>query len=496
METEYQDVVIIGAGLSGIGAACHLLKKCRNKTYAILEGREAMGGTWDLFKYPGLRSDSDMYTLGYNFKPWTDPQAIADGPAILKYINDTAKQFKVDQHIRYSHKVIKIEWCGEKALWTIHLNINGQEKTMTCRFLMSCTGYYNYENGYTPDFNGKDQFKGEFIHPQKWPEDLDYTDKKIVVIGSGATAVTLIPELAKKAKAVTMLQRSPTYVTTLPKVDRLLVLLRKLLPDNWVYRLARTRNIAFTIGFYNYCRSFPKSARRLMTKMVKKELPETFNMNHFTPKYAPWDERVCVVPDSDLFTALKKGKAEIVTDEIEALTANGIQLKSGNVLDADIIVSATGLEMQLVGGIEIIVDGKSYDLSEKMIYRGVLLQDLPNFGVVTGYTNASWTLKADLVSEFMCRLINKMDASNTQCVVPEDKESMEHISFMDMSSGYIQRAQDIVPKKGKKVPWCLYQNYIKDMFTLRFSSLNNGVLIFKKAKNPAATQAEEIRKAS
>jgi cation diffusion facilitator CzcD-associated flavoprotein CzcO len=480
MATEYQDVIIIGAGLSGIGAACHLLKKCPNKSYAILESREAMGGTWDLFKYPGIRSDSDMYTLGYSFKPWTDPQAIADAPAILKYIKNTAEEFKVDQHIYYNHKATKIEWCSEKALWTVFLNVNGQQKIMTCSFLMSCTGYYNYEHGFTPDFKGKENYQGQFIHPQLWPEGLDYKDKQVVVIGSGATAVTLIPELAKHAKMTTMLQRSPTYVTTLPKEDRFLVLLRKVLPDNWVYRFARTRNIGITIAFYNYCRAFPNSARRFLTRMAKKELPESFNMEHFKPKYAPWDERVCVVPDSDLFKVLSDGTAKIVTDEIDSFTETGIKLKSGSTLSADIVVSATGLNIQILGGIDVSVDGKPYDFSEKMIYRGVLFQDLPNLGMVFGYTNASWTLKADLVSEFMCRMINEMDASGTQFVVPEDHESMNHIPFMEMSSGYIQRALAKVPKQGEKLPWRLYQNYIKDMLTLRFGKLRDGVLIFKK----------------
>jgi monooxygenase len=491
MNAEYQDVIIIGAGLSGIGAACHLTKKCPNKSYAILEGRSSMGGTWDLFKYPGIRSDSDMYTLGYNFKPWTDPQSIADGPSILKYIKKTAEQFNVSSHIRYDHKATKIEWDSKAALWTIHIMENGESKIMTCNFLMTCTGYYNYEHGYTPEFKGRDSYKGQFIHPQHWPENLDYENKKVVVIGSGATAVTLVPELAKKAKLVTMLQRSPTYVTTLPKEDLFLVWMRKIMPDNWVYRFARTRNIGITIAFYNFCRAFPNAARSFMTKMVKKELPESFDMKHFTPKYAPWDERVCVVPDSDMFSVISDGKADIVTDGIDSLTENGIKLSSGESLDADIIVSATGLDIQIMGGIEVRVDGEEYDFSKKMIYRGILFQDLPNLGMIFGYTNASWTLKADLVSEYMCRMINHMDATGTQYAVPEDHESISRIPFMDMSSGYIQRALSKVPQQGEKLPWRLYQNYMKDMMMLRFGKLNDGILSFKSKSEEAAVDATE-----
>jgi len=490
MDAEYQDVIIIGAGLSGIGAACHLSKKCPNKSFAILEGRAALGGTWDLFKYPGIRSDSDMYTLGYNFKPWTDPQAIADGPAILKYINNTAKEFQVDSHIRYHHKATKISWDSATARWTVQLTANGEEKTMHCNYLITCTGYYNYEAGYTPDFPNKNVFKGQFIHPQNWPEDLNYENKKVVVIGSGATAVTLVPELAKQTSLVTMLQRSPTYVTTLPKEDTLLVWMRKFLPDNWVYRFARTRNIGFTIGFYNFCRAFPNAARGFMTKMVKKELPETFDMKHFTPKYAPWDERVCVVPDSDMFKVISDGKAQVITDQIERFTETGIQLKSGDHLDADIIISATGLDIQLMGGIDVSVDSQHYDFSDKMIYRGILFQDLPNLGMIFGYTNASWTLKADLVSEYMCRIINHLDESQTQYAVPEDHESINRIPFMDMSSGYIQRALHKVPQQGEKLPWRLYQNYVKDMMMLRFGKLDDGVLRFKKANKQGGLEGQ------
>lgn len=480
MSIEYKDVVIIGAGLSGIGAACHLRKNCPNKSFAILEGRTQMGGTWDLFKYPGIRSDSDMYTLGYNFKPWTDPQAIADGPAILKYIKNTAEEFDLTNLIRYQYKVTHIHWDSNTARWTVSIETNGQNKQIRCNFLITCTGYYNYQAGYTPEFPGREHFQGSFIHPQHWPEHLKYQDKKIVVIGSGATAVTLVPELAKQAQSVTMLQRSPSYLTTLPREDQLLNMMRKYLPDNWVYRFARTRNIGITMAFYNYCRTFPNNARSFISKMAKKDLPNDFDMKHFSPKYQPWDERVCVVPDSDMFKAIKQGNADVVTDTIQTFTENGIKLASGNTLEADIIVSATGLDIQIMGGIEVFVDNQPYDFSQKMIYRGVLFEDLPNLGMIFGYTNASWTLKADLVSEYMCRVINHLDKSDTVMAVPKDNQSMKHIPFMDMTSGYIQRALNRAPKQGEKLPWRLYQNYLKDMLMLRYGKLNDGVLEFNK----------------
>lgn len=488
MKEEFKDVIIIGAGLSGIGAACHLKKRCPSKYFTILESREHMGGTWDLFKYPGIRSDSDMYTLGYNFKPWTDPQAIADGPAILKYIKNTAEHYKIDQHIRYNHKVLQIEWHSDQSQWSVKVEHQGIEKVIRCNFLITCTGYYNYQAGYTPNFPNQQSYQGAFIHPQQWPETLDYKDKKIVVIGSGATAVTLVPELAKQAKSVTMLQRSPSYLTTLPREDAFLEWLRKFFPDRWVYHFARTRNIGFTIAFYNYCRRFPNHARKFIAGMAKKELPANFDMKHFDPKYNPWDERVCVVPDSDMFKVLSNGKAEIVTDTIASFTPTGIELDSGKTLDADIIVSATGLDIQIMGGIEVLVDNVPYEFSEKMIYRGVLFQDLPNLGMIFGYTNASWTLKADLVSEYICRVINQLDKSKTTYAVPRDSHQTPRIPFMDMTSGYIQRALNKAPQQGSKLPWRLYQNYLKDMLMLRYGKLNDGVLEFGKKDEKAHSE--------
>ena len=481
MQAEHQDVIIIGAGLSGIGAAYHLKKKCPSKTFAILESRSRMGGTWDLFRYPGIRSDSDIYTLGYNFKPWNDPQAIADGPSILKYIKEAAQENSLEDKIRYNHQVNAINWCTKTATWTLSVDVEGKLHTLTCNFLLSCTGYYNYEKGYTPEFEGKEEFAGHFIHPQHWNEKLDYKDKNIVVIGSGATAVTLVPELAKQAASVIMLQRSPTYVASVPKNDKLLPILRKLLPNKWVYRFARTRNVAFTMAIYNYCRRFPNHARKALTNLAKKELGNEFDMKHFTPKYNPWDERLCAVPDGDLFKVLKEGRARILTDTIKHFNQEGIVLNSGDTLPADIIVSATGLDMQFMGGIAINVDGVPFNVSEAKVYRGVLIENLPNLGMIFGYTNASWTLKSDLTCEYFCRIINHMEKTQTQQCMPVDDENMEDIPFIDMNSGYISRALDKVPKQGIKSPWRLYQNYLRDMMMLRLGQVDDGVLKFSQS---------------
>ncbi len=491
MKAEHQDIIIIGAGLSGIGAAYHFSKKCPNKSLAILEGRSSMGGTWDLFKYPGIRSDSDMYTLGYNFKPWNDPQSIADGPSILKYIKEAAQEYSLEDKIRYNHQVKSISWCSKTSVWTVSLEVDGQVQALSCNFLLSCTGYYNYEKGYTPEFKGKDDFKGHFIHPQNWDETLEYKDKNVVVIGSGATAITLVPELAKQAASVTMLQRSPTYVANVPKEDKLLPILRKFLPNKWVYRFARTRNVALTMAIYNYCRTFPNHARKALTKLAKKELGDEFDMKHFTPSYAPWDERLCAVPDGDLFTVLKEGKARVVTDTIKHINHEGIVLNSGDTLPADIIVSATGLDLQLMGGIDINVDGVAFDMSKAKVYRGVLIENLPNLGMIFGYTNASWTLKSDLTSEYFCRILNHMEKTHVQQCMPVDTEDMDDIPFIDMNSGYIQRALDKVPKQGQKSPWRLYQNYIRDMAMLRFGSVDDGVLKFSQtSEQPDMVPAE------
>ena len=478
MTAQFVDVLIMGAGLSGIGAAVHLQKDCPSKSYLILEGRNAMGGTWDLFRYPGIRSDSDMYTLGYNFKPWTNPKSIADGESIRQYIKDTAQEYGVERHIRYGHKVLSADWDSVNAQWKVQVDVNGEQKEFHCNFFLSCSGYYNYAAGYEPEFNGRDQFKGQVIHPQHWPEDLDYTGKKVVVIGSGATAVTLVPSMADKASHVTMLQRSPSYVVGVPEKDHMSNKLREYLPDTLVYRLARTRNVALGMGLYGFSRFYPEKMRNLVQGHVEKAIGPNVDMKHFTPKYNPWDERLCAVPNGDLFRALRKGKVSVVTDHIDAFTEKGILLKSGEKLDADIIVTATGLDIQILGGMSLSIDGIPYDVSKKMYYKGLMFEDLPNFGMVFGYTNASWTLKADLISEFVCRLLKHMDKKGLRQVTPRNHGDVEHIPFVDMSSGYIQRALAKVPRQGSKAPWKLYQNYVLDLLMLRYGRLLDGSLEF------------------
>lgn len=481
MTSEFFDVLIIGAGLSGIGAACHLKRDCPDKTFAILEGRQAIGGTWDLFRYPGIRSDSDMYTLGYNFKPWTSAKGIADGKDIREYICEAAKENDIEKHIQFGSKVITADWSSEKATWTLTVTdaATGTDKQYVCNFLLCCTGYYNYDGGYEPEFKGRENFKGEVIHPQKWQQDYDYSGKKIVVIGSGATAVTMVPAMTDKAASVTMLQRSPGYVMTLPQDDPMVNGLRRILPEKAVYRITRTRNIALSWMMYSYCRAFPNSSRKLIQGLVKKQVGPEFDMKHFTPNYKPWDERLCAVPDGDLFQSVREGKASVVTDHIDHFTETGIKLKSGEELEADIIVTATGLNIELLGKMQVIMDGEVFDPTNKMVYRGVLLEDLPNMGMVFGYTNASWTLKADLITQWMCRLLNHMDSQGKSIVVPRNlDENVEHRPFLDMQSGYVQRALHMAPKQGSKLPWKLYQNYALDLATLRFGRVNDNNLEF------------------
>ena len=482
---ETVDVLIIGAGLSGIGAAVHLKKDCPGKSFMILEGRDAIGGTWDLFRYPGIRSDSDMFTLGYNFKPWTEPKVIADGHLIRNYINETANEYDVRRHIRFGHKVLRADWSSEEALWTLTVtDQSGKEKQVRGNFLIGCTGYYRYDAGYTPDFPGRDNYQGTFIHPQHWPEDLDYSDKNVLIIGSGATAVTLVPAMADKAKHVTMLQRSPSYVATVPEEDPISVQLRRFLPEKVVYRMARARNVALQAGVYKLSKSRPKLVRRALLGLVKKQLGEGADMTHFTPSYNPWDERLCAVPDGDLFKVIRRGKASVVTDHIETFTKTGIRLKSGKELQADIIISATGLSLQLLGGVEVAVDGKPTQVSESMSYRSLMLSDVPNAAMIFGYTNASWTLKADISSEYLCRLLNHMDKRGVRQVTPRlHDSSVTEAPFLDMQSGYIQRSRHLFPKQGNKAPWKAKQNYLFDLAQLRYTKIDDGVLEFA---NPSA----------
>ncbi|MBO9546704.1 NAD(P)/FAD-dependent oxidoreductase [Caulobacter sp.] len=476
---EHVDVLIVGAGLSGIGAAYHLKQHCPGKTYAILEGREAIGGTWDLFRYPGIRSDSDMYTLGYSFKPWKAAKAIADGPSILGYVRETAREHDVDRHIRFKHLVKRASWSTETATWTVEAEHDGQIVQYSCGFLYMCAGYYRYSAGYTPDFPGTDRFKGRIVHPQHWPENLDYAGKKVVVIGSGATAVTLVPEMARTASHVTMLQRSPTYVVSRPAEDGVANWLRSKLPAMTAYGITRWKNVLFQMLFFNMARKKPDKVKERLLGMVREHLGPDYDIGtHFTPRYNPWDQRLCLVPDADLFASIKAGTSSVVTDHIETFTEDGILLKSGKTLEADVIVTATGLQLQLIGGMEVVVDGKKAQLSESMSYKGMMFSDVPNLASAFGYTNASWTLKADLTSEYVCRLINSLDRAGADYCVPRVDGAMEVAPWLDFSSGYVTRSMDQFPKQGLRKPWKVHQNYALDLVALRFGKVEDGVMEF------------------
>ena len=495
MQTEHFDVLILGAGISGIGAACHLERKCPGKSYAILERRQTVGGTWDLFRYPGIRSDSDMFTFGFNFRPWTEPKVLADGPAIKGYLRDTAAQYGVNQHIRFGIKVTAASWSSEEQRWTVtaEREPGGEALVFTSNFLIGATGYYNYDKPFRPDFPGEKSFKGPIIHPQQWPENLDYAGKRVVVIGSGATAITLVPSMAGKAAHVTMLQRSPTYIMSVPAMDPMAPRLQKFLPNKLVYRMMRTRNVGLQRLLYQASRRAPKAVRRLLLAQVKAQLGGKVDMKHFTPSYNPWDERLCVVPNGDLFKVLKKGTASIVTDHIESFTAKGIKLKSGQELEADIIITATGLNVQLLGGVQVTVDGKQFQPKQHMTYKGVLVQDVPNAAIIIGYTNASWTLKADIASEYICRVLKHMDANGYGQMVPQDDgdNMVENETVMGgLNSGYVKRAVDQLPKQGRKSPWKVLQDYVRDVPMLRFSPIEDGALKFTgKVERPASSGA-------
>ena len=442
---EHLDVLIVGAGISGISAAWHLQDRSPSKTYAILERRENMGGTWDLFKYPGIRSDSDMFTLGFRFKPWTSAKAIADGPSILSYIKDAAAENGIDEKIRYNHRVVAADWSDADNRWTVTVDTGDDEITMTCSFFFATTGYYNYDEGYSPEFPGSADFAGTIVHPQHWPEDLDYAGKKIVVIGSGATAITLIPALVNSgAGHVTMLQRSPSYVGSLPDVDPVAVAANKYLPENVAHVVNRWKAIIFSTAQYQLARKFPNYMRKTLMTMAKRRLPEGYDVEkHFGPSYNPWDQRLCLAPNGDLFKTIRKGNADVVTDTIDTFVPEGIKLASGEVLDADIIVTATGLNMQLLGGLTPTLNGEPIDLTSLMTYKGLMFSGIPNFAITFGYTNASWTLKADLVSEFVCRVLNYMDDNGFDRVVPEHPgAAVSELPFMDFAPGYFLRAID------------------------------------------------------
>ncbi|WOR14438.1 NAD(P)/FAD-dependent oxidoreductase [Hyphomonas sp. FCG-A18] len=485
MEKTDFDVLIVGAGLSGIGAAVHLGKKCPGKSYVILEMREASGGTWDLFRYPGIRSDSDMHTLGYNFKPWDAQKAIADGPAILKYVRETAKDYGVEEHIRYNRKVVSANWDSQAANWQVEVEGPDGPETYTARWLHMCSGYYRYDQGYMPEFAGQDAFKGDLIHPQHWPEDLDYADKNVVIIGSGATAMTLVPAMTDKAAHVTMLQRSPTYVVSRPAEDGVANFMRKIMPNKMAYGITRWKNVLMQLFFYNMTRVRPKKVKERLIGMVEEELGPDFDVEkHFTPTYNPWDQRLCLVPDSDLFAALKDRRASVVTDHIDRFLENGIQLKSGDVLDADIIVSATGLELIWLGGMQVSVDGQVQVPHDLLNYRGAMVSNVPNMTSVFGYTNASWTLRADLTSEYMCKVLRHMDKKGYVEARPVADGVEAADDFLDFSSGYVQRAMDRFPRRAKEAPWLMTQNYARDIFLMRHGKVEDGALQFRKANEP------------
>jgi len=479
------DVLIVGAGLSGIGAARMLQERSPRKTFAVLEARDAIGGTWDLFRYPGIRSDSDMYTLGYASRPWEQAQAIADGPAIRSYIRDTARETGIDRKVRFGHRVVGAAWSSEAARWTVEVERAGSDETvrMTCGFLFACTGYYRYDEGYSPAFEGTDRFEGEIVHPQLWPEDLDYEGKRVVVIGSGATAVTLVPAMAGRAAHVTMLQRSPSYVLSLPAEDPIARSLRRRLPARTAYSLIRWKNVIITQLFFQLSRRAPNLVRRLIRRGVERQLPPGYDVDkHFGPRYDPWDQRVCLVPDGDLFAALSRGDASIVTDEIETFTERGLRLATGAELDADLIVTATGLNLRTLGGMRLSVDRREIDVSETFAYKGLMLSGVPNLALALGYTNASWTLKCDLVAEYVCRLLNHMDEHGyRQCTPLAPGAGVPTEPIIDLTAGYVLRSIDELPRQGATTPWRLHQNYPLDILMLRHGKLEDEGIEFTRA---------------
>jgi len=489
MAFEHFDVLIMGAGLSGIDAAYHLQKLCPKKTYVILEQRQRIGGTWDLFRYPGVRSDSDMFTMGYSFRPWTNTKAMAPGEDIRAYVTDTARNEGIDRHIRFSHRVLRAAWSSRDAAWTVHAvhqTPDGRDVPviLTCNFLFSCAGYYRYQAGYTPEFPDLNRFTGRVVHPHAWPEDLDFSDKRVIVIGSGATAVTLLPAMARTARHVTMLQRSPTYIISMPEQDAIANRLFRILPATWAYRLSRWKNIGFMIYVYQLAQRFPNFTKNGLIKKAQEQLGPGYDVaTHFTPRYNPWEQRLCLVPNGDLFKAIKAGRASVATGLIERFTEKGIRLQSGEELEADIVVTATGLVLQAFGGAGLEVDGRRVDLGNTLAYKGVMVSNVPNLASVFGYTNASWTLKADLICAYVCRLLNVMDRKGARQVTPRNRDEQPVAPFVQkFTPGYIQRSLASWPKQGAKFPWRVYQNYLRDLISLKWSPVHNHALEFS---NPA-----------
>lgn len=480
---DHYDVLVVGAGISGIDAGCHLRTSCPDRSFAILESRAAIGGTWDLFRYPGIRSDSDMYTFGFGFKPWTQGKAIADGDSILAYLQETVDEYGLDQNIRFHHRVVRADWSNEKRRWSVTAQCRGEDVVLTCGFLFMCAGYYSYENGYTPEIPGRERFQGEIVHPQHWPEDLDYKDKNVVVIGSGATAVTLVPAMAGDAAHVTMLQRSPTYVVSRPDKDWIADALRKVLPEKTAFRWARWKNATYSELMYELAQYRPEKFKARLIQMIRDELGPDYDVErHFTPTYNPWDQRLCLVPNSDLFQAIKSGKASVATDRIRSITENGLELESGDTLAADLLITATGLQLVVLGGTEVLIDGKPVDFSETWSYKGFAFSGVPNMVSLFGYVNASWTLRADLICEYVCRLLNHLRATGTDtcvpCLRPEDQDMVAQPWVGTFSPGYIERSRSLLPMQGDREPWVNRQSYRYEKKLLRKSRVDDGVMIF------------------
>ena len=489
MPIEHVDVIVVGAGLTGVSAAYHLQTMSPDRSYVILEGREALGGTWDLFRYPGVRSDSDMHTLGYSFKPWTEAKSIADGPSILQYVRETTTQFGIEKHIRFKHLVTKAEWSSDDARWTVTATRRDTNETvqMSCNFLFMCSGYYSYKSGYTPDFVGIDRFKGRIVHPQEWPEDLDYAGKRIIVIGSGATAMTLVPAMAQTAAHITLLQRSPTYVVSRPDSDPFANRLRKFLPSKMAYSITRLKNTTMQQIVYKRTRTKPEEVKQLLLGGVRAELGPDYDVaKHFTPKYNPWDQRLCLVPNGDLFKSIRSGKANVVTDTISGFTETGITLASGETLEADIIVTATGLNLVTLGEMDFVVDGKPVDFAKTWSYKGFGYSGVPNMGSVFGYINASWTLRADLICTYVCRLLNHMKETGTEICVPElresDKDMPERPWIGSFTSGYMERSMHKFPRQSDREPWINPQNFKRDKKMFRKSPIEDGAMRFTKSR--------------
>jgi monooxygenase len=486
---DHVDVVVVGAGLSGVGAAYRLSTECPDRSFVVLEAREAMGGTWDLFRYPGVRSDSDMFTLGYEFHPWTDAKAIADGDSILSYIHDTAATFDLDKHIRYRTRVVGADWSSADALWTLELETPDGPSTMTCGFLYACSGYYDYSTGHTPVLPGLEDFAGEVVHPQFWPEDLAYDDKRVVIIGSGATAITLVPSMAERAAHVTMLQRTPSWIGRVPGRDKIADVLREKLPPRLAHKLIRTKNIGFTLGFYNFCQRFPDQARKLLNAGTAKELGGSeLVAEHFSPSYKPWDQRFCAAPDGDFFQAIRRGQAEVVTEQIDHVVPEGIMLRGGRLLEADVIVTATGLKVQLFGGVRPRVDGQEVALHDQYVWQLSMVTGLPNLAICVGYTNASWTLRADLTHRLVCKLLNHMSSRGYAVAEPHPEGEVQERPLLDLSSGYIQRALPDLPRQGDRGVWRVRQNYPIDSLVTMRRDLEKSIAF---SRRPAAMVSAE-----